>query len=79
MAEKVTMVELENTLRDDATGHLRDDCLRRLRHAADATDRQLKTGLAPDDFARLNALSTALQDARFIVRTYWDNTHQTTG
>ena len=83
MAEEVAndneepLLEIESALESDADGSLK----RRLQSEFDehfnVVEAKLKAGVAPDDYADLNALKAGLESARIVLERAWLQHHGT--
>lgn len=70
-AQPITMVDMEQRLAEDASGAYRDELLNTLAQERQALKRQVDGGLAPDDFAKANAVQAALEAAEKVVSRAW--------
>lgn len=72
----VEMVELESTLRTDASGSQRDALGRRLQEQLAELKRQMDAGMPPDDFAAAGKLKASLETAISLVPRVWSTLHR---
>lgn len=68
--------EIERRLRDDAEGRERDVLLERMDEAARSVKRRMDAGVAPAEFAGLNAVYNGFEAAHQVVETVWRARHK---
>ncbi len=67
----VTMVEMEERLRNDPDGSCRDEILEKLSAHGAALAEHIAAGLPPDEFTVTNQLHGAIELARTVVEKFW--------
>ncbi|WP_210160620.1 EscE/YscE/SsaE family type III secretion system needle protein co-chaperone [Hyphomicrobium sp. MC1] len=75
--EEIDFLEIQSTLRADASGSARAALEQRLEEAGRLLKRKLDAGVAPAEFTALNAMRGATEAAKEIVVTAWKRMHST--
>jgi len=73
---RITMVDMEARLAADTSGAYRDEILNKVNGELQSVKRQIDGGLSPDDFAKANALRSALEAAGTVVPVAWAVQHK---
>ncbi len=73
--QAIMVVDLEDRLRNDDGGTIRDELVTKFHDEANRTKQQMDGGLSPDDFETAQLLHTALESAETAVSNYWNMAH----
>ncbi|HSI83003.1 MAG: hypothetical protein ACAI35_00825 [Candidatus Methylacidiphilales bacterium] len=75
--DPVTMVDMEQKLREDPEGAYRDYALGRFVQLQNSVQVELNRGLAPDEFEAFNRIKLAAENAQAIVQIVWAKNNST--
>jgi hypothetical protein len=69
--EPFHVVEMEQKLREDTSGQMRDMILKQLKGHQMQLKSTLASSLTPEDFKALSELQKAIEQAEVVVESYW--------
>ena len=76
MAEEGLRFSLEEALKADNKGQLRAQIQSQLLEQIAEIDKQLNSGVAPDEFAKLDTVKKGLQSAVLVLDKIWKYLHK---
>lgn len=76
MAEEGLRFSLEEALKADNKGQLRAQIQSQLLEQIAEIDKQLNSGVAPDEFAKLDTVKKGLQSAVIVLDKIWKYLHK---
>ena len=76
MAEERLAFSLEEKLRDDAQGELKREIEKQLNAQIAEIDKQLNSGVSPDEYTELNQVKIGLQSALVVLEKVWQQFHK---
>lgn len=69
------MLQIEQNLRNDVSGMLKNELLDQFNQAASQVRFELNQGVSPDEYNRLNGFLHALEASCEVVDQFWKQTH----
>ena len=77
MADEKLEFSLEEKLKVDDKGELKEKIKTRLNDQISEIDKVLSGGVAPDEYASLNQVRIGLQSALLVLEKVWQQLHKT--
>ncbi len=72
MPQKDNMTsDMEDKLKADKSGELKKQLSNRLTSQIEKVDAELKSGVSPDEFKRLNTIKVGLQSSLVVLERIW--------